>query len=486
MKKLLGLLVGALLLLVAVLLLRTYLHQPQAQQSVQKTELAIDSSAIAERLAAAIQIKTISYAPHIPPGPEFDQFIGWLKQTYPEVFSRLELETLNQYTLLLRWPGRQAELAPVLLSAHYDVVPVIPGSEHLWRQPPFSGVIDDTHIWGRGALDDKSAVIALLEAFTLLLQQGKQPEQTVYLALTHDEEIGSGKGSKAVAEHLQAKGIRLAWSLDEGSFVLNDMIDGMPMPVANINVAEKGYMNVKLSVQGEGGHSSVPPAQTSIGILAEAVARVQNAPLAGGLTGTSAEMFDVLSRHMPFRQRLFFANRWLFGPLLERQMANTPYANAMLRTTTAPTMIEGGIKDNVLPIHTSANINFRLHPRDKPETVLAHINQVVNDERVDIETVIAQPASPEASTKSAGFALLAQVSRSSFGDVIVAPGITVGGTDSKYYQLVAEDSYRFNPMVVGAEDISGFHGNNERISIDNMRLAVIFYQRLLLSLGSQH
>jgi len=490
MKKLLALSAVIILSVLSLTIVRTWLHQAGSQdqipeQSAEATagldSTQLDIKAISQRLSEAIQIKTISYSREHKPGPEFNEFISWLKLNYAEVFAQLELTVLNDYTLLLRWEGQNSN-SPVLLSAHYDVVPVIPGTAKLWQQPPFSGHIDSTHIWGRGALDDKSAVIALLEATSLMLKQGISPKRTVYLAFTHDEEIGSEKGSKAIAEYLQANNIKLAWSLDEGSFVLSDMIDGMPMPVASINVAEKGYLNIELSVQGEGGHSSVPPKQTAIGVLSQAVSRVQNSPMEGGLEGVSAEMFDVLSRYMPFRQRFFFANRWLFNSALEKQMSEVSFANAMLRTTTAPTMISGGVKENVLPIYTSANINFRLHPRDSVEKVVDHVQKVIDDPRVTIQSKEAQEASPVASTQSEGFKLLANASRENFGDVIVTPSITVGGTDSKYYQLVAKDSFRFNPMVIGKEDISGFHGNNERISIENMRLAVLFYARLIQSL----
>lgn len=479
MKKLLSMTGLVLLILAVVTLGRAFLHTPTQTEAIPVEAPVLDKARITQNLSEAIQIQTISYSLEREPGPEFEVFLTWLQKTYPRVYDKLEWQRVGKLSLLFKWQGSQPELAPVLISSHYDVVPVIDNTNHLWEQEPFSGHIDEEYVWGRGALDDKSAVIAMFEAMDQLLQSGRSPKTTTYMAITHDEELGSPKGAASVADALEKANVRLAWSLDEGSFLLADMIPGIDKPVASINVAEKGFLTLELKVQGAGGHSSIPPKQTAAGILAQAVARVQNSPLAGGLEGVAEEMFDQISRHMPMSGRYFFANRWLFSGMLEGKLSDASFSNALLRTTTAPTILAAGVKDNVLPIHATGIINFRLHPRDTPESVASFVKEVIDDERVTVRIKTAQPASPVSSFESDGFAQLAAVSRSTFGDVVVTPSITVGGTDSKEYVRVAEDSYRFNPMIIGSEDLTGFHGNNERVSIDNLLKAVQFYMELV-------
>lgn len=465
--------------LVVVIAVKTIVHTPDTSRQVTQIKPVVDGQKIAERLSEAIAIKTISTGVDDEPGPEFEQFISWMKTTYPAVFSQLKSQRVGPYSLLLEWNGSQQKAAPILLSAHYDVVPIAPNTEQLWQHPPFKGHIDTQYIWGRGALDDKSAVVGLLEALSLSIAGGFQPQRTVYISLTHDEELGSANGAALVSDYLIEQGIKLDWSLDEGSFVLDGFIPGIEKPVASINVAEKGFLTIELTAQGKGGHSSMPPAQTTVGILSAAISKLQDNKIAGGLDGLSAAMFDALSRHMPVEQRVFFANQWLFGGMLEAKMSQVAFSNALLRTTTAPTMFSAGIKDNVLPIHAKAVVNFRLHPRDTSADVVKHIESVVNDSRVKIRIKQDHPASRASSYSDGGFDLIAASAQAVYGELVIAPGITVGGTDSSQYERAANDSYRFNPMMIVSDDLAGFHGTNERISIANMAHAVMFYRDLI-------
>ena len=179
----------------------------------------------------------------------------------------MERVLLGDYTILYRWPGSDATLPPILLTAHYDVVPVLPGTEDLWTHQPFAGDIADGIVWGRGTLDDKSAVVAQLEAATLLLKAGFKPARTVYFSFGHDEEVGGTRGAAEVAAYLAEQKVRLAWSLDEGSFVLDGLLPGVKPLMAAVNVAEKGSVTLQVVAKGAGGHSSLPPPQTAVGVL---------------------------------------------------------------------------------------------------------------------------------------------------------------------------------------------------------------------------
>lgn len=475
-----------LLAFVAVLIVRTLMFTPEQAEQVSAAEIKVDGQEVATHLSRSITFRTISHQPPKPIDPApFRAFLAWLQETYPHAHAAMSRDLISDLTPLYTWTGSDPSLKPILLTAHYDVVPIIPGTEDDWQQQPFAGTIADGYIWGRGTLDDKSAVIAIMEAVETLATEGFKPKRTLLLSFGHDEEIGGNRGAKGVAEHLKSKGIEAAWSLDEGSFVLDGLFPGVERPVASINLAEKGYLTVQLIATGAGGHSSMPPPETAVGILSEAIVKLQTAPFPGGLDSVTGQMFDAVGRDLPFVQRLLFANQWLFGGVLESVLSGAKTTNAMVRTTTAPTMLSGSIKENVLPIKAVGTVNFRLHPRDSVDAALAYIAETIDDDRIEIKVLTANPASEVASSTSVGFNLLARTTRQIYGDVLVTPGLTIAGTDSAHYQTVAEDSYRFNPMVVGPKDIEGFHGTNESISTENIVRATAFYRTLIENGSSQ-
>ncbi len=335
MRKVLLAIAGALGLLITIIFIRAWLHQPEASEKIPQVWIELDDAVAARHLSEAVRFKTVSHqnSEDFEPG-EFEGFIDWVVRSYPEVNEAMDLELLGDYTMLYRWPGSDTSLKPILLTGHYDVVPVIPGTEDQWRHPPYAGAIVDDSVWGRGTLDDKSGVIAQLEAATALLRSGFQPARTVYLSFGHDEEIGGPNGAANVAEFLKDQGVQLAWSLDEGSFLFDGLLPGVEPLLAAINVAEKGSVTLKIVAKAAGGHSSMPPRQTAVSRLAAAITRLEDHPLPGGLTGLSEQVFDTASRYMPFGYKVLFANRWLFGGIVDDQISANTFGNAMLRTTT--------------------------------------------------------------------------------------------------------------------------------------------------------
>lgn len=482
MKRGFVLLAGVLVLLTAVVVVRTLLHSPEPLPAMDTQVVELDEQTIARHLAEAVRFRTVSHQQADAfEAEEFEAFIAWVIDTYGEVNDALALERIGEYTLLYRWQGTDPSLQPILLTGHYDVVPVIPGSFELWQHPPFSGEISDGIVWGRGALDDKSAVVAQLEAATHLLRTGFTPTRTVYFSFGHDEEIGGVNGAAKVAEYLKSEGVQLAWSLDEGSFLFDDLMPGLEVLIAPINVAEKGSVSLEIVAKSAGGHSSLPPRQTAVGILAKAITALEDNPIPGGLSGLSEQMFDTTSRYMPFGVRMLFANRWLFGGVLEDQLSAQSFGNAMMRTTTAPTMLSASVKANVLPIEAIATVNFRLHPRDTVESVVAHVRAVVESERVEVRWPPGSgaTASEVSSWDSAGFHVVERAIQETWGEVIVTPGLMIAGSDSKHYGKVADDAYRFNPMKVSQADITGFHGTNEKIAVENLAQGTRTYVRVV-------
>ncbi len=468
-------------MMVLILKALSFTAAPFVTKSQFKT-VKVDSDIAVNNLSQAIQFKTVSHedVSKFDSG-SFNDFLHWLSSTYPDIYQQLELKRINQYSLLFRWQGKTPNKAAVLMSAHYDVVPVISGTEQQWSYPPFSGQVSDGFIWGRGAMDDKGAAIAMLESVNTLLSQKFTPDGDIYIALTHDEEIGSEYGSKAIVEWFKQQNIKLAWSLDEGSAILDSIIPGVEKKVAMINVAEKGYLNLAIVANAQGGHSSMPPKETAVSILSEAIVKLKNNPLPGGLTGVSANIYDNMGRHMSFGYRFLFANTWLFKSLIERVMSDLPSGNAMLRTTTAPTMLNGSVKSNVLPITATAVVNFRIHPRDSAADVVKFVKNSINDNRVAVNIITAVEPSKVSSQTNPGFTIIAESARHIYEDAIVTAGISVAGTDSRYYSRIT-DSFRFNPIVMTTQDLTGMHGTNERIKIDNYINAIRFYGSLMQQL----
>ncbi|MBK0327780.1 M20 family peptidase [Rhodobacteraceae bacterium F11138] len=463
--------------LIAVLAINTMRYSPQATAETDTFVLGADLEQATDLLSRAVRFQTVSTELD---RPDFADFLGFLETTYPQVHATMERSILTARTPLYTWEGRNPALQPVLLAAHYDVVPVAEDSLDQWVQDPFGGAVSDGFVWGRGTLDDKGALIAILSAAEHLIGTGFQPERTIYLSFGGDEEVG-GTGAMAVARHLTEKGVRLAWALDEGSFVLDQVVPGLEQPVASINLAEKGYVTLTLVAKGAGGHSSMPPRMTAVGRIARAVDRLQNAPVPGGLSGVSETFFDALGRHFTLQERVVFANRWLLNPVLENILSSSPSTDAMLRSTIAPTMLSGSAKDNVLATEATATINFRLHPRDSIDDIIAHVTRAVDDDQVQvvIDRDTASAASPVSSSTAQGYLDIDSSIRAAFGPLAVVPGLTIAATDARHYATAADNTYRIAPFKITNDDLARFHGINERLSIENLQNGINFYGALI-------
>ncbi|MCK5664494.1 MAG: M20/M25/M40 family metallo-hydrolase, partial [Thiotrichaceae bacterium] len=327
-----------------------------------------------------------------------------------------------------------------------------------------------------------------LEAVEILLKQGFIPKKTIYLAFGHDEELGGLFGAKAIADHLKAKGIKPAMILDEGGFVLRKLVPGVTKPVGMIGIAEKGYVNLTLSVKGTEGHSSMPPKQTAIGILSSAIAKLESNPSPARYEGATKLLFDSVSPHMPFKQRMVFANMWLFKPVVIGILEKGNATNATLRSTFAVTIVDGGLKDNILPASATANVNVRLLPGDSSDSIVKYAQTVIDDERVTVKgSLIPNEASSVSSTTSAEYKALETVISQVFkkDNVVVAPFLTINGTDSKHYSEITDNTYRFLPISLDSEGIKLIHGVNENISIDNYIRMIQFYVALIENLGTK-
>jgi carboxypeptidase PM20D1 len=482
-KRVLAVFLLLLAVLVSVLVIRAATLSSKQVTASAPPALSIDRDAAMARFVRAVQFRTISFGdatPSLP--PEHDQFIAWLATAYPRVHSSLSRELVGK-SLLFVWRGSDPALKPVLLMGHYDVVPIEPGTEARWEHPPFSGTIAGGYVWGRGTMDDKLTVIGLMESAESLLAEGFKPRRTIYFSFGEDEEA-RGAGAGHVARLLASRGVKFDAVVDEGGAITLDTIRGAPKPVAVVGIAEKGFASVELSAEGKGGHSSMPPPLTEVGALAAAVDAVQSHPFRAGVRGAAAQTFRWLAPEMPFGQRLVLANLWLFEPALQAQAKKSHSMNAMLRTTTAPTIISGGVKDNVIPSHARAVINFRLLPGDSVASVVDHVRTAVADPHVRIRlTGAGSEASPVSDPDSPQFRALQQTIGQVFPDVIVVPYLVVGATDARYFAPLSANVYRFVPARIREADLSRAHGTNERIAVGDFFDAIRFYRALTTNLA---
>ncbi|XP_058525082.1 N-fatty-acyl-amino acid synthase/hydrolase PM20D1 isoform X2 [Ochotona princeps] len=360
---------GALALVAGLLLIFATVSSSESQKSRNHMEtLRIpprfsqkESTEMKEALKGAIQIPTVSFSRNKSNTTALAEFGKYIRKVFPRLFNTtfIQHEVVGEYSHLFTIQGADRSLQPYMLLAHFDVVPA---PEEGWEVPPFSGLERDGFIHGRGTLDNKNSVMAILQALQLLLTRNYIPQRSFFIALGHDEEVSGLNGAQKIATLLQARGVQLAFIVDEGSFVLDGFLPSLKTPFAMVSVSEKGALDLMLHVNMTPGHSSAPPKETSIGILAAALSRLEQTPMPNLFgRGILKMTLQQLANEFPFPHNIFLNNLWLFQPLVSRFLERNPITNAMIRTTTAITKFHAGIKENVIPSVAQAVVNFRIH-----------------------------------------------------------------------------------------------------------------------------
>ena len=483
---------GLFVILIAVLLVRTFSYggTPDTIQQIDLPAVPeVSADAAAQHLSEAIQFRTITVATGDPrPGQEgpWLELHDWLEETYPAFHAAADKEIVpGGLTLLYTWEGSDPSLKPLLLMAHQDVVPVNIGTEGDWDAPPFSGAIQGGYVYGRGAIDDKGSLVGIMEALDALAVDGFAPRRTILVQLGHDEEV-SGSGAEAGIALLQSRGVEPVMALDEGFMVIeNNPLTGGTLGF--IGIAEKGYLTVRVTAKAEGGHSSTPERNSATVRLARALIALDENQIDADLsTSPVSDMMQIVSQEMGFAARLAMANQWLLGGIIEDQFAATPAGNAMIRTTTAPTMLAGSAKENVLAQRATAIVNFRIHPNNTPDEVLEHVRSLTEDldgiEVAELEDGIGAPASPVSAIDNRAYGVLNAVAGDVSGGAPVTPALVLGATDARYAAAITKDVYRFMPAIMSIEDSRGFHGTNERLSVENMGRLAKGYAQIIVAM----
>ena len=467
---------GVVVTFFAVILIRALAFKPQKSTVVDTCPVEFDKDGAVDALAELIKCRTVSYNdPAMEDEAEFEKLIDLLPRLYPNVFASCEFMQLPHRALLFRWPGKQAG-DPAVMMAHYDVVPV---DEACWEKPPFDAVREDGVLWGRGTLDTKGTFNGALFAADALIAQGFVPEQDVYFAFSGGEEV-NGKGAPTIVEYFKEKEIVPSLVVDEGGAVVENVFPGVKKPCALIGIGEKGMINAQYKAVSRGGHASSPPAVTPIGQLTKAAQRVLKHPFPMHITPPAGLMFDRLGRHSSFLYRLIFANLWCFGWVLDLLGKRSGgEMNALLRTTTAFTQMEGSSARNVIPPEATLVANMRLNPADTVEGALAYLRKTVKDESVEISALEASEPSRVSTTECRGWEKICAAVSGTWPEAIVSPYLMIQCSDSRHWGCISDKVYRFSAMDLTAEERKTIHGHNERVRLDCIHRAVEFYIRLL-------
>jgi carboxypeptidase PM20D1 len=477
--------IGVVVLAVLGFMVVRTLMIPSAVEEAAAPPIPVESNLVAQHLAQAVKFQTVSYGDGVKENEKavaLNDMRLWMEQTYPYFHEAAGPEQFGD-SLLFTWIGTNPNLPPVMLMAHLDVVPVVPGTEKDWTHAPFSGDIADGFVWGRGTLDDKGQLVAILEAANRLAMTDFQPERTIMFAFGQDEEVGGAKGNAAIAKALAARGLHFAWVLDEGSSIMNEPYPGVRKPVAFVSNVEKGFLTLELTAHGEGGHAARPSRDLALPRLSSAILNAVSHPFESDLDEIQRAKLAVLAPLVPFGDRFVLANLWAMKSFVLRSMEGSPDSAAVLHTTISPTILNAGIKENVIPPTARGVINFRIHPRDTIKSVTDHVKQAIADPKVDVtmrEETLSEATKP-VPTDGPAFTYIANAIRATYG-VPIAPDTMTGATDSRHFLPIADAVLRFRPYHEEVVDLARVHGTNERLAVSDLGPAVAFYTRLIQEL----
>ena len=461
-------------LFVLILFIRALLFVPKGKQTALPMDVSVNEERAVANFQDMIRCRTISYDDRsMQNESEFEKFRALLDDRYPAIAKHCEKHFIAPAGVIYHWRGKGGN-TPWVLMSHYDVVPV---EEKMWSEAPFSAVIKDGEIWGRGTIDTKSTLLGVMEAAETLIEQGYEPTNDIYLAFGGDEEL-SGASAQAMVRWFEDQGISPT-VIDEGGAIVDGVFPGVAKSTAVIGTGEKGITNISLTLEGRGGHASTPAPHTPVGVIAQAIAAIENHPFKATMVPPVADLFNTLGRHASLGMKLIFANLWCFKPLLfmlaKRKGGEL---NAMVRTTVAFTKIEGSKAWNIIPPKVSAGANLRLL-NQTPAVAVRELEQRIGNDEVKVNLVLATEPSPYSVSAGDGWDALKESILQTWPGVVVSPYLMMAASDSRHYARISDRVYRFSPMAMSPEIRKTIHGHNERISIKTLVKIVAFYQRLI-------
>lgn len=505
MKKILLLFLAVILLLIIFLVIKTLTYPFKKNEvPVGKAWTPVRNDSAVQRLSGGIKIPTVStgdlgefdYTP-------FEKFKAYLKESYPLVYQNTENYEINTYALIFKVKGKNSSLAPILFLSHIDVVPpgdadVVNKNENIkqfndkptprvskvsgnWEYAPFSGAIANGKIYGRGAIDMKGMLFSIMESANNIIENKIIPERDIYLAFGFDEEVGGEKGATQIAGHFKKLGLKFDAVYDEGGLILEKgNVAGIDNDVAAVGCAEKGFLSTKIKVKGLGGHSSMPPTESAIGKAAIIMQRLEKNQMKPMITPSMEEFFKNVGGGMSFVNRMAIANTWLLKPMLLSQLTKNNTTNALVRSTTALTMMKGSDGTNVLSPEVEFVVNFRLLPGNTVKDIKQHIARATKGFDVEVEEIDnTREASAISSTDTRAYKMIQRGIKEIYPEAVVTPYLTVGGTDAYKYQIVSDHIYRFMPIKINSFEQQSIHSTNEYISIENYLRMIHYFEFIM-------
>ncbi len=467
---------GLLAIIIIYMIINAMTGKPIEIQNSNIELITVDKDKVAKHLGQAIQCATVSLSGTSTDEKPFDEFKLFIDKTYPLFTKKATKTIIHTHSLVYFLEGSDKSLKPACFLSHQDVVPAPPKG---WEVPPFSGVIKEGFIYGRGAQDMKSQLVATLEGIEALLESGFAPRRGIYCCFGHDEEVTTKVGAPNIVKYLQEQGVELEFVFDEGGAVLDGALLGIKgKQLAMIGTCEKGYADIKLTAKVNGGHASMPGKKTSISVLAKAIDKLLSNPMSPVWTQVSKDMFDSLAPSMSPVFKFVLSNRKILSGVIKNGLTLIPITNSLFRTTFAPTMLTGSDASNVMPPEASVIINSRIITGQTSEDVIKHMQKVVG-KLVDIEIMSSNEPTPISPVETDTYNVLRTSIMESFADTIVSPFLFIAGTDARYYTSICKNVYRFTPFAFTQEDSERIHALNERISVDNLAQGVKFFARFI-------
>ena len=430
----------------------------------------------AESLARAIRIPTVT-----GDGRALRELDKLLRERYPRVMDAVDCAVLPDGSMLLRWCSAQlSDLLPVLFCAHLDVVP---GGDGWTVCEPFDGLRQEGRIYGRGAVDCKGVVVAMLEAIQSLMDEGFAPKRDLYFAFGADEETSGSGGARAIAETLERQGLKFDMILDEGGSIREIECDGRTYSAALIGMGEKRRCEYLVTVNCQGGHTSQPRRTTALGVLSEALCRVESAQPHHRLIPLIRQRLDATISMYSFGKRFVIANKPLFNLLVGWAFRDDPNVMALIRTTIVPTRTDGSFPAaNVLPATASAHLNARLLPGDTPEKILEQLRELLADLPAEVELLEAGEESFITPEKQPMYRLLQTVIQEQFPHLPCIPTLMTSAGDARHYSNLSDCILRFSPLVTGKDSGGGIHEGDEFLAERSLGVAVELYRDLMKKL----
>ncbi len=413
------------------------------------------------------------------PAP-FVELHAVLRRHFPRVHEAGEVVDVPPHGLLIRVPADPGsptcDADPVVLMAHMDVVPI--GDESLWTHPPLAAEVVDGVIWGRGTLDDKGQLVAVMAAVESLLAEGLAPARDVWLSFGSDEEV-MGTCARAAVELLRERGVRPWFVLDEGGAVASDAFPGVTRPLGVVGVSEKGVLSLRLTASGRGGHASRPAKGGPAARIAAAITRLERHPFPAHVSPATLEMLGRLVPHLPRALRPVVARAERAPSLLARVLvAAGPEAAALARTTVAVTTLSGSPAINVSPTSVVAGLNLRIAVGETTAAATERIRRVVG-RTIDVEVAEAHEPSPLSPTDDPAFALLERTVTTVFPEAVPVPYVMYAATDARHFTTICPRVYRFAPFRMSAEQRESIHSYDERLGVQDFLDGVRWYRTLL-------